>query len=374
MKKKILILASFPAPYRVDVFKGLAEQYDVDVFFGLTNDNARNKEYLSTKELFHYFIVTNKEDKIYFQKCIKNLKHYDLVLAYDWYLPFALRVEQRCIRLNVKYIVNCDGAFDIEKSGVIGKIKKVIKSHFIKNAAGCFGSGQYARKYFEYYGAKPNSIYLHNFTSLHREDIYTRLISDIEKTKIKDELKIKEEKVVISVGRMINSKGFDVLIEAFRDFSTDTGLYIVGGQPLKEYVELINKYKLDNVHFIDHVDKFELKKYYLASDLFILMTRGDTWGLVINEALANGLPVITTDKCVAGRELIKDGVNGYIVPTDSREQLIQRSEVILNDKSFRGQLAQNALNSIQDYFIESVILNHINIIEKKLQTKFDENI
>ena len=54
----------------------------------------------------------------------------------------------------------------------------------------------------------------------------------------------------------------------------------------------------------------------MASDLFVLPTREDIWGLVINEAMSFGLPIITTRKCIAGTELITDGENGYLLEAD----------------------------------------------------------
>ena len=73
---------------------------------------------------------------------------------------------------------------------------------------------------------------------------------------------------------------------------------------------------LKNINFLEFEKKEVLYKYYKAADLFILPTREDIWGLVINEAMAHGLPVITTKKCVAGMELVIKGVNGEIVEVE----------------------------------------------------------
>ena len=77
--------------------------------------------------------------------------------------------------------------------------------------------------------------------------------------------------------------------------------------------------------------KDQLKEYFLISDLFILPTKEDIWGLVMNEAMGYGLPVITTDKCIAGVELITDEINGYIVPINYVEELSNKNNFILSD-------------------------------------------
>lgn len=64
---------------------------------------------------------------------------------------------------------------------------------------------------------------------------------------------------------------------------------------------------------IGYIDHENLSEYLLASDLFVHPTRKDTYGLVINEAMAHGLPVITTERCVAGTDLIKQKENGYVL-------------------------------------------------------------
>ena len=56
--KKILVLSSFPAPYRVDVFKGLSKYYKLDVFFAAMSDQDRDNEYFINKDIFPYYVLT----------------------------------------------------------------------------------------------------------------------------------------------------------------------------------------------------------------------------------------------------------------------------------------------------------------------------
>ena len=113
------------------------------------------------------------------------------------------------------------------------------------------------------------------------------------------------------------------------------------------------------MHFIEFKTKQELKDYYLAADLLCLQTRGDVWGLVINEGMAMGLPIITTDCCVAGLELVEIGKNGYIVSVEDEIELSDKINLILSDDLLRSKFAENSLNKIQQYTIENMAKRHI---------------
>lgn len=82
----------------------------------------------------------------------------------------------------------------------------------------------------------------------------------------------------------------DLLLECCKDLPEHVGVYIVGGTPPTEYLEICEKYRLQNVHFLDFMPKDRLMRLMTAMDLFALFTREDIWGLVINEAMAAGLP------------------------------------------------------------------------------------
>ena len=94
----------------------------------------------------------------------------------------------------------------------------------------------------------------------------------------------------------------------------------------------------------------------------MLPTREDIWGLVINEAMAYGLPVITTDRCVAGLELVEDGVNGYIVPVNDAASLAEKMLCVLNGDM--QQMGRRSLEKIQGYTIENMAQTHVAILEE----------
>ena len=124
---------------------------------------------------------------------------------------------------------------------------------------------------------------------------------------------------------------------------------------------------LDNVHFLEFMKKDALTRYYRAADIFVLMTVGDVWGLVINEAMACGLPVITTDKCVAGQDLVSDDENGYIVPVGDDAMLTDRLNRIFADPVAVERMAKTSLEKIAPYTIENMAKVHLNALQKNLK-------
>lgn len=171
------------------------------------------------------------------------------------------------------------------------------------------------------------------------------------------------KKIAITVGQFIHRKGFDVLLNAWAKCDKEYELYIIGAEPTKEYLDIKEQLHLENVHFEGFKTKEDLKCYYQAADLFVFPTREDIWGLVVNEAMANGLPVITTDKCVAGLELIKDGENGYIVSAENADELAKRINELLSDDWLQEKMAKNNLRKIRKYTVENMAIEHHRILE-----------
>ena len=219
-------------------------------------------------------------------------------------------------------------------------------------------------KYFEYYGADSKRIHLHNFTSLHQEDINKKLLSNAEKNCLKEKIGMTGKFNVVTVGRHIECKGFDIVLKAAEKIGKSVDFYIIGGEPSVENKQYKEVHNLSNVHFVDFLGKDELREYYNATDLFVLMTRGDTWGLVINEAMANGLPVITTKRCVAGVELIKDGENGYIIDADDTNALVDKIETLRDNSILREQMAEANIKKMQTNTIDRIAKEHIKVLEQ----------
>ena len=121
------------------------------------------------------------------------------------------------------------------------------------------------------------------------------------------------------VGRLIESKGLDVLIDAFARL--DTGeLWIAGDGPLRPLVESAAA-RNPRIRLLGYVEGEALADAYRQSDVLVVPSLYEPWGLVVHEGLAYGLPCIATDQVGAGDDLIEPNANGYIVQAGSSDAL-----------------------------------------------------
>ena len=260
----------------------------------------------------------------------------------------------------ISYYISSDGGFIKDEK----KIKRYIKQYFIRGAKGYFSPSKMTDKYLIYYGANEKKIYRYPFTSLKNSDLIMKTLNNSEKQILKKKLKIAEEKIILGVGQFIPRKGWNTLMEASLNLSKKNGIYIIGGKATEEYILLKKKMNLNNVHFIDFKNKDTLKEYYHVADVFVLPTREDIWGLVINEALAYGLPVITTDKCMAGLEMIENGKNGYIIPVNDVKKLSEKLTFILSEKDFYEEMRKRCFETAEVYTIEKMSEAYEKILQR----------
>lgn len=363
---KVLFLTNVPAPYRVEFFEELGKYCDLTVLYDIDDRELRDRDsrWFSKSSKNHTRVIL-KQTRIFNKKIsfevITHLKNnkYDCVIIGIYSLPTSMLAIEYMRLNNIPFVLNSDGGF-IKNDN---KLTYLIKKHFISSAEIYASSGSQTDKYLKHYGAKEEKIYRYPMTSIKEKDIAKTIIGKEEKFIIRKSLGINEKLIILSVGQFIHRKANDILIKAFSKLNNiDIGLYIIGGKPTKEYIDLVEKFHIKNVHFINFINKEELMRYYLATDLFVLPTREDIWGLVINEAMAYGLPIITTNKCNAGLELVDNGENGYLVEVDNINELCNRiSDILLGNKLEYMKL--NSLKRISKYSIEEFAKRYFEIIK-----------
>jgi glycosyltransferase involved in cell wall biosynthesis len=152
--------------------------------------------------------------------------------------------------------------------------------------------------------------------------------------------------ILVSVGSLTRRKGHDALVRMMPVLSAgrEVELYILGnpgpeGDTTAELDSLIARLGLSNVHIVGGVGHTTLADWYGAADLFCLATRGEGCPNVVLEALACGVPVVSTD-VGAVRHLVTDGVNGFLLPLDRLDQLAEVVAKALGWSWDRQQIAE----------------------------------
>ncbi len=363
---KVLFLTNVPSPYRVDFFNILGKYCDLTVLFEKSTSDERDDSWKHYS--FDNFegivlsglkITTDTSLCLSVKKYLKN-KDYDVIVCTNFTTPTGMLAVRYMKKHKIPYVLESDGGFAKDGAG----LKEKIKSYFIEGASFYLSTSDVHDEYYKTYGADAKRIIRYPFSSVKDENIEKHIIPQEEKLKLRDELKITEKNVVISIGQFIHRKGFDILLKSAKSLDDSTGIYIIGGKPTDEYYALVDELGLKNVHFVGFKKPDELSKYYRAADLFVLPTREDIWGLVINEAIAYGLPVVTTDRCLAGVEIINNGENGYVVPVEDCKSLYEAIDKILSDKDTALRISKSNLEKAHKYTLETMVNSHVALFEQ----------
>ncbi|HAX03388.1 MAG: hypothetical protein A2Y45_00495 [Tenericutes bacterium GWC2_34_14] len=363
-KKKILYISNIPTPYRVHFFNGVGNYYDLTVLFERSSAKDRDANWLkSNATSFHSKFMKGikvRNDKVIsfsFFKYIFN--KFDLIIIGGYSTPTGILTIFFLKLFNKKFIINADGGFIKQDKS----IKEKIKRRLISSAEYWLSTGDMTTKYLVHYGANPLKIYKYSFSSIDNNDFINLSTRIDDKNNNREFLNLDDRKKILFVGQIIHRKGVDLILSIAYNLP-DYDFIIVGGSPRKEDTDFINLNKITNVNFINFMDKKMLTRYYRACDLFLLPTREDIWGLVINEAMANGIPVLTTNRCIAGIELLQ---SEFVISPHRTDSMISMIKNILNDITYQNEIIKSNLSVVQKYTLDQMIEDHKIIFDNILK-------
>ncbi len=367
--RKVLFVTNLPSPYRIDFFNELGRYCDLTVCFERLSASDRNVAWKSKAPenftpvyLNAKTVGADKSIGLQMVRCVKAHQE-SIIIMSNYASPSTMLAIAYCRLTGIPYYMEHDGGLDKKDPLLRGLLKKFLLRGAEKHFTTCASSMDYLGAI----GIPDEKIIKYPFTSLTQRDLeQATLLNTEEKIGLRYHLGMTEKKIILSVGRFSYDggygKGYDVLLKLAKMLNRDVGIYIVGDEPTEEFLQMKQELNLTNVHFIGFKNKKELAEYYCAADLFVLLTRGDVWGLVINEAMMYGLPVVTTTKCCAGLELVEDRINGYLLPLEAEKAFAEKIDTILSDESLRQKMSQKSLERIQGYTIENMAKVHMNYL------------
>ena len=156
------------------------------------------------------------------------------------------------------------------------------------------------------------------------------------------------------------SKGLGFLIETFREMNDDRAMLILAGIGKDEEWLKGLAGGCDRIEFCGYLDAKDKAKYFSMADVFVFTSDHDTWGLVINEAMVYGLPVVVTNSCGA-HELVKD--NGFVIPPRDKNALKKSLQQLIDSPLLREEMSKKSRSYISQYGLAYGVSSFMNVIE-----------
>lgn len=387
--KRIVFLLSHPIQYFSPLFVEMAKQPEIDLLvLYCTDENVKGhidegfgvnvKWDIPLLDGYNYKFLKNNSWKPGLFKGFFGLINFEVVkllyheknsilIIHGWsYFTNVLTIIFAAF-IGCKVCVRGDNPFKLEtlKSKKLRLLKKIVlRSLLFKFIDYFLYVGKQNKEYYKYYGVpEPKLIFTpHAVNNEMFKKEYDRLKDS--KIKTKEELGLPKDKLIILfVGKLINIKRPVDLLEAYKLLdNSNCALVFVGDGELKNDMDnFISDNNLKNVFITGFINQKEISKYYSIADIFVLPSQSETWGLVINEAMNFGLPIIISDMVGADDDLVVVGYNGYKYKCGDINELSNNINSIITSKDY-SELKENSLIIINDYSYKNIIksLNEIN--------------
>jgi glycosyltransferase involved in cell wall biosynthesis len=327
-----IILTHIPVFYKINLYNELAKKIKILVVFIAKDTNEkRSVDFTSLNDCsFEYKVLNdgNFQDRQVF-KSIKKLRtifssiDYKKVIVGGWDLPefwyaiFKNKKAQNCMVLE-------STIHESKTTGISGLIKKI----FLSRVSKVFASGDL-------------HVQLLKALRYKRDIKITQGVGIINKPSFDEQSKQYERKFLY-IGRLSEIKNLEQIINIFNSLE-DNSLTIVGDGEQRQYLESIAG---KNIQFKGSVANAHLREVFLSHEMFILPSKIEPWGLVVEEALYFGMPIIVSEKCGAS-EIVNNQVNGYLIDPNNSQQL---QEII---SGIDAKVYQRLLNGVSEFSIEA---------------------
>jgi glycosyltransferase involved in cell wall biosynthesis len=336
MKRRLVITTEIISPYRIPVFNVLAQHPDVDlhvIFLAETDPSMRRWKVYKDEIRFSYEVLPHWRRRIAGYNLLLNrgmgsaleraLPDVIVCGGYgylaSWQLLDWARRRQRPV-----FLWSESNQQD-QRRGTLPV--EMLKCRFIRACSGFVVPGKSAAAYASSFGVPRERI----FVAPNAVD--NALFSEEAAAARSRAAEIRRqfglsERYFLCVGRLVSSKGVFDLLEAYSllapELRAKVELLFVGDGVEQSALEM----RAAGIHpgavrFAGFAHREQLAIYYALADVLVFPTHTDPWGLVVNEAMASGIPIVATDAggCVA--DLVQDGWNGYVVHKKMPEKLAE---------------------------------------------------
>jgi glycosyltransferase involved in cell wall biosynthesis len=344
---KLAVVASHPIQYQAPWFRALARLTDLTVFF-CHNQNAADHARadfgvpfewdIPLLEGYHYRWLNNvatQPDVSTFRGCdtpevasVLARGHFDACVVSGWYLKSYLQAIRACRRTGIPVLLRGDSQLATRRSALVRAVKYFSYRWLLQRADGHLYVGQANRDYLRHYGVPEAKLF---FVPHFVDNVFfARGASEARETGATAELRRSTgagpcSTLFVFVGKLVEKKRprdfLRALVIARRQGADIRGL-VVGSGPLDHDLQAFARHHELPVSFAGFRNQTEMPRYLAAADALVLPSdAGETWGLVVNEAMACGLPAVVSRAAGCARDLIDQRKTGYAFDVGAIDQL-----------------------------------------------------
>ena len=287
---RVTVVSPEPTPYRAPLFDRIAQHVELTVIYAAPTVVGRTW----TVPLHHRAVFLRGVRVPGMQKLIRHdypltpgiaralrRSQPDVVVVSGWSTLASQAAVAWCRVHSIPYVLHVESHDLAPRPPWRRLVKDAVATRIIRGAASVLVVGSAARDSMVARGAKDVRVFANTIDVdrwIERAEMLTRTPHD--------------DVVVLSVGRDVPEKGFDVLAAAAA--AADVRLDLVTGG----------------------LSEDELAQHYVDADVFALLSRNEPWGVVVNEAAASGLPLVLSERVGAAHDLLRNGENGFVVPVE----------------------------------------------------------
>lgn len=287
----------------------------------------------------------------------------DALLVYGWSFYTHLKLLFH-FKKKVPVYFRGDSILLNEVPGIKKNLRRIFLRFIYRKIDIALYVGIHNKNYFLVHGLKTAQLFFLPHVIDNERFAHDNELSRDRTLAIKNQLNIKDGQVVfLYCGKFEETKDLFLLINAFTSATLpDAHLVLVGGGVLEKKLRH-NAAGYSNIHFLPFHNQSEMPLIYGLGNVFVLPSKGETWGLSVNEAMACGLAIIVSDNVGCWPDLVENGTNGFIFPSGEINDLVKIMQSIdiqnLNLMKFASK------RMIDNFSIKKNALTLVNILNKK---------
>lgn len=380
-KTRVAIVTPSLASYRVPVFNRLSRipGIELKLVFGDSAEQARSWDTSLGALTFEYTLMPTFDVPFNTARGDQTALHFsprlwryldenkfDVVVALGWTMPNTFVVWLNS-KLGSRAVVLWDESIPHTAEG-FKKISMPLLKRYFGSFDGYLAASSACIEYMVQMGAPRERVELMpqitDNAFFDRESAQYR----VQKQELKRAFGIGTPYVVLYVGQLTPRKNVLTLLDAFRNLAAtrdDVSLVLVGkGRLLAELKARTAAYHLQDRVFIENfVSQAILPKFYALADVFVLPSVYDTFGVVVAEAMACGLPIVTTPTVGASSSIVVENQNGLLVNASDTGGFTAAFEKILADQELRVRMGTESRRIIADWNVERLAQNFAKLVE-----------